>query len=63
MKGKFTPMNGLLLILGLACLIYYFVCGFSVRFGLSLLWIWLLLGLVLSVRACAGIFLGYSEPT
>ena len=48
MKGKFTPMNGLLLILGLACLIYYFVCGFSVRFGLSLLWIWLLLGLVLN---------------
>lgn len=55
-------MNCVLLGLGMLCLGYYLVCGLSVRFGISLLWIWLALGLILIGRACAGIFLGFREP-
>lgn len=33
-------MNWIFLVLGLACLAYYLICGFGVRFNQSMLWVW-----------------------
>ena len=38
---------------GAVCIGYYFVLGFSARFGLSQSWIWLLGGTVLMLAGCA----------
>ena len=38
-------INALILIFGILCLMYYFGMGFAVRFGQSLLFLWLLMGL------------------
>lgn len=40
-------LRSLYLALGVACIGYYFVLGFSSRFGLSMSWMWLLGGAVL----------------
>ena len=37
-------INTLILIFGILCLLYYFGMGFAVRFGQSLLFLWLLAG-------------------
>ena len=38
---------------GAACIVYYFVLGFSVRFGLSQSWIWPMIGTALILAGCA----------
>ena len=43
-------INTLILIFGILCLLYYFGMGFAVRFGQSLLFLWLLAGLACSIR-------------
>ena len=43
-------MNFAFLALGIACIAYYLACGFSVRFNQSMLWIWLVAGLLLIMR-------------
>ena len=40
-------------ITGAACIGYYFVLGFSARFGLSQSWIWPLVGATLMLAGCA----------
>lgn len=40
-------------VTGAACIGYYFVLGFSVRFGLSQSWIWPLAGAALILAGCA----------
>ena len=43
-------INTLILIFGILCLLYYFGMGFAVRFGQSLLFLWLLAGLACIAR-------------
>lgn len=43
-------INVLFLIVGILCIVYYFACGFAVRFNQSILWIWLVIGAVLIGR-------------
>lgn len=39
-----TVLGALYMIVGVACVAFYFVCGFYSRFGLSIQWIWLAAG-------------------
>lgn len=43
-------MNDLFLIAGALCIAYYLACGFGVRFGQSMLWVWLAAGVVFLAR-------------
>ena len=43
-------INTLILLFGILCLLYYFGMGFAVRFGQSLLFLWLLAGLACIAR-------------
>lgn len=43
-------MNNLFLAAGVLCVAYYLACGFGVRFGQSMLWVWLVLGLLFLAR-------------
>lgn len=41
----FSPaMNYIVLGVGIACIVYYLFCGFFVRFGQSVLWVWPVVG-------------------
>lgn len=52
MNGEdFCPIvNNCVLIVGIAFILYYIMCGLFVRFGQSLLWIWPVAGAVLIAR-------------
>lgn len=52
MNGKdFCPIvNNCVLAVGVACILYYIMCGLFVRFGQSLLWIWPVAGVILIAR-------------
>ena len=48
---NFSPaVNNIVLAVGIACVLYYFMCGVFVRFGQSMLWVWLAAGIVLIAR-------------
>ena len=55
MKKSSVIVNNLFLIAGILCLLFYLTEGITVRFGQSMLWVWLVLGLAVSA---AGIFGG-----
>ena len=44
MKRSSVVINNLILAFGIACILFYLVCGITVRFGQSLLFMWALLG-------------------
>lgn len=52
MNGKnYCPVvNNIVLAVGIACILYYLMCGMFVRFGQSMLWVWLAAGIVLIAR-------------
>ncbi|MBR6207837.1 MAG: YdcF family protein [Oscillospiraceae bacterium] len=50
MKKSAVIVNDLFLAGGILCLLFYFACGLTVRFGQSLLFLWLLLGLAMVGR-------------
>lgn len=43
-------INWLFLLAGAACLLYYICMGVGIRFGQSMLWVWLVAGVVLIAR-------------
>ena len=49
---KMSPLliNRLFLFFGILCILYYLGMGLAVRFGQSLLWVWLVLGIVCIAR-------------
>jgi len=48
---NYSPfVNNLVLIVGIACILYYLMCGMFVRFGQSMLWVWPVAGCVLIAR-------------
>lgn len=48
---NFCPtVNFCVLALGVACIVYYLLCGLFVRFGQSMLWIWPIAGAILIAR-------------
>jgi len=49
MKRKI--INSLFYIAGIACIVYYLACGLGHRFEQSMLWVWLVGGIVLLARA------------
>lgn len=50
MKMSAIAVNRLFLVFGIACILYYVGMGLAVRFGQSLLWVWLVLGVVCIAR-------------
>ena len=49
-KNYCPVVNNIVLALGIACVLYYFMCGLFVRFGQSMLWVWPVAGAVLIAR-------------
>ncbi len=49
-KNYCPAVNNIVLAVGIACVLYYFMCGVFVRFGQSMLWVWLAAGAVLIAR-------------
>lgn len=47
---KRRTINRLFLAAGIACIVYYLICGFGTTFGQSMLWIWPFAGAVFLVR-------------
>ena len=50
MKKRSVIVNDLFLVAGIACLLYYLGMGLAVRFGQSMLWVWLAGGLCCIAR-------------
>jgi uncharacterized SAM-binding protein YcdF (DUF218 family) len=50
MKMSALLINRLFLIFGIVCILYYTGMGLAVRFGQSMLWVWLVLGIVCIAR-------------
>ena len=50
MKMSALLINRLFLIFGIVCILYYIGMGLAVRFGQSMLWVWLVLGIVCIAR-------------
>ena len=50
MKRSSVIINNCYLIFGIACILFYLVCGITVRFGQSLLFLWPMLGAVCIAR-------------
>lgn len=49
-KNCCSAVNCLVLTAGIACIVYYFLCGLYVRFGQSMLWVWPVVGAALIAR-------------
>lgn len=43
-------INRAFLVLGVACIVYYIVCGMFTRFGQSMMWVWPVAGALLLAR-------------
>lgn len=58
-------VNGVVLAVGIACILYYIMCGLLIRFGQSMLWVWPVAGVILILRfflARAGIIAQIPRP-